>query len=104
MLMFGRHLTLPADLEFGAPFDEVVRQYAGQYTPKLRQTLWELHELTRRTVRDATLQTKRRYDIKATPVDLRPNDIVWLYNPKNAAIAPANCKPNGKDPIQWSKG
>ena len=66
----------------GAPFHEVVRQCSGEYTQKLRQTLWELHELTRRTVRDYTLQTKRRYDIKATPVDLRPDDIVWLYDPK----------------------
>ena len=82
MLMFGRHLSLPADLEFGTPFHEVVRQCSGEYTQKLRQTLWELHELTRRTVRDVTLQTKRRYDIKATPVDLRSDDVVWLYDPK----------------------
>jgi len=68
MLMFGRHLTVPADLEFGTSFHEKTRQYSGEYTRKLRETLWELHEFTRRRVRDATLQTKRRYDIKATPV------------------------------------
>ena len=60
----------------------MVRQYLGKYTRHLRETLWELHEFTRRRVRDATLQTKRHYDIRAKPVDLRPNDIVWLFNPK----------------------
>jgi len=82
MLMFGRPLSLPADLEFGAPFHDTVQQCSGEYARNLRQTLYKLHEWTRRTVRDATLRTKRRYDLKATPVDLRPNDIVWLHNPK----------------------
>jgi len=82
ILMLGRSLSLPADLEFGAPFHETVRQCSGEYARNLRQTLCELHEWTRRTVREATLRTKRRYDLKATPVDLRPNDVVWLHNPK----------------------
>jgi len=54
MLMFGRPLSLPADLEFGAPFHDTVQQCSGEYARNLRQTLYELHEWTRRTVQDAT--------------------------------------------------
>jgi len=44
--------------------------------------LLELHEITRRVVRDASFQTKIRYDLKAKPVDYQPGDQVFLYNPK----------------------
>ena len=103
MLMFGRHLTLPADLEFGAPFHEVVRQCSGENTQKLRQTLWELHELTRRKVRGVTLQIKRRYDIKETPVDLRPDDSVWLYDQKKRQHRSRKLMTKWEGPTQWSK-
>ena len=82
MLMFGRHLTLPADLEYGVPFFEKVDMYSGEYAVRLRETLWELHEIVRQTVRNESMKTKIRYDAKAKPPDFRPRDVVWLYNPK----------------------
>jgi len=36
MMMFGRHLTLPADLEYGIPFFEKTQKYSGEYAVKLR--------------------------------------------------------------------
>ena len=82
MLMFGRHLTLPADLEYGVPFFEKVEMYSGEYAVRLRETLWELHEIVRQTVRNEFMKTKIRYDAKAKPPDFRPRDVVWPYNPK----------------------
>ena len=82
MLMFGRHLTLPADLEFGVPFHDTVQKYSGESAKQLQETLRKLHELTRQNIKDATFQTKFRYDSRAKLPDFQQDDIVWLYKPR----------------------
>jgi len=81
-MMLGRHINLPADLEFGISFHEAVEKYSGEYVQDLRRRLLELHEIARRAVREASFQTKIRYDLKAKPVDYETGDQVSLYNPR----------------------
>ena len=82
MLMLGRQISLPADLEYGIPFHEKVQLCPGDYAKQLRARLQELHEITRETVRDCTFQTKLRHDLKPKPADFQPGDEVMLHNPK----------------------
>jgi len=52
MLMLGRQIGLPEDLEYGIPFHEQVQLCSGDYAKQLRARLQELHEITIETVRD----------------------------------------------------
>ena len=82
MLMFGRQLTLPADLEFGrSPWSEQIASCSGEYAARLRENLRQLHNEVRLVVQKAIFKTKIRYDVRAKPPNLKVGDTVWLYNP-----------------------
>jgi len=40
MLMLGRHINLPADLEYSIPFHESMERYSGECAQDLRRSYW----------------------------------------------------------------
>jgi len=82
MQMLGRSIQPPANLEYGISFDETVRSQS-QYVQELRETLAYLHEYTSQVIRNATFESKRRYDLRAKVPDFQEENQVYLYEPKN---------------------
>ncbi|KAK3916947.1 Retrovirus-related Pol polyprotein from transposon 412 [Frankliniella fusca] len=82
-LMFGRQLTLPADLATlpPAPYDFDRYDLRG-YPDWLRNTLRELHGLARENSAWYARAMESNYDRNSTLVSFQPGDAVWFFNPR----------------------
>jgi len=98
MLMYGRQLLLPAELEYGVPFQQVVEKSSGQYAQQLRESPWHVHEQACQNIRSALVTSKRRYDFKTSPADFQIRDIVWVFNPKKMGGLTRKLSPQWEGP------
>ena len=78
MLMFGRELALPVDLQYPPPdlpgdFPECSTEY-GEW---LKDVLREVHEYARTYLKRSAIRQKKYYDIGTEPHDLKIGDWVW---------------------------
>jgi len=87
MLMFGRPIGVPADLQYGVPFDHLIKKCSSEYVQELRERLLDLHEQARQNMEESSMEAKRRYDLKAKAPDFQVGDIVCVYNPQKKLIA-----------------
>ena len=83
-LMFGRKLTLPADLQTmppQPPGSRLTQQDLREYANRMRDTLRQLHQHAAENLRAASKVMKQRYDRTARLTGFTEGDKVWLYNP-----------------------
>ncbi|CAG2215711.1 unnamed protein product [Mytilus edulis] len=83
MLMFGREIVLPVDLIYGSYPDSVETggKSENDYLKDLRKGLWDIHDVAREKMKDASDRQKRQYDTKVHSRQYRVGDAVWIFNP-----------------------
>ena len=68
MMVFGREVDLPVDLQYGAPPRQEVRyRCVSEYVRWLRHSIQKAHELARKNLKKAIKRQKRNYDSKCRP-------------------------------------
>lgn len=80
MMLTGRDLRLPSDLEKGVHPSEGSSQVI--FNSVFRRKLEEVHEFARERIRMASDKTKDRYDIRARNLKFEKGDSVWLFQPR----------------------
>lgn len=96
-LMFGRKLTLPADIQTrppGAPASRLTKPELSEYVNRMRDTLRELHYSAAENLRAASKVMKQRYDKTARLTAFTEGDPVLLYNPvRTVGLSPKLQRP-----------
>ena len=77
-MMFGRHVSLPADLVLGRLQSENTLEMS-EYAYKLSQTLDKIHEFARGKINLATEKMLREYNSKINFQNYKEGDLVWYY-------------------------
>ena len=75
MLMFGRPIGVPADLQYGVPFEHLMKKCSSEYAQELREKLLDLHEQVRQNIEESSMEAKHRYDVKSKLPDFQVGDI-----------------------------
>ncbi|KAK3932335.1 Retrovirus-related Pol polyprotein from transposon 412 [Frankliniella fusca] len=82
-VMFGRNITLPADLSRPPPPDATdAEDDPALYPAWLRERLRDLHEEVRRNMTTAQCRAKDHYDAAGTFNPVQEGQEVWLYAPR----------------------
>ena len=79
-MMYGREITLPVDLVFGRPEDEIENESC--YAFDLAEKIEEVHELARKNIEFSSGVQKRAYDHKVQQNSYGVGDLVWFYEPR----------------------
>ena len=79
-MMYGREITLPVDLVFGKPEDEIENDSC--YAFDLAEKIEEVHELARKNIEFSSGVQKRAYDHKVQLNSYGVGDLVWFYEPR----------------------
>ena len=79
-LMFGRHPRLAIDAFLGLPTDSLSSNKQLDYTNKLRKRLRSSYEKAKEAASKASATNKKRHDVKAKELTLRPGDRVLVKN------------------------
>ena len=77
-MMFGRHVSLPADLVLGRLQSEKTLEMS-EYAYKLSQTLDKIHQFARGKINLATERMLREYNSKINFQNYKEGDLVWYY-------------------------
>ncbi|GFT38012.1 retrovirus-related Pol polyprotein from transposon 412 [Trichonephila clavipes] len=93
-MLFGRDVSLPADLLFSRPPDAPLEP--EERIDKLQAWMEEMHHLARERIGMASEKMMTRYDARATKHDFHEVDKVWLWNPKRRKYSLRSCRPTGK--------
>ena len=79
-LLFGREMTVPADIMFGLPPQQEEQKHP-QYVMDLRERLETTYDLVRRRLATASKRQKDIYDRHALLRQFAPDDLVYLLTP-----------------------
>ena len=80
MLMLGREVTQPADIMFKPDLAAYAGEAPAEYVTKLRETLANVHDITREHLHVAQNRQKRTYDQRVHYTKFSVGDIVYRLN------------------------
>ncbi|GFT37995.1 retrovirus-related Pol polyprotein from transposon 412 [Trichonephila clavipes] len=95
-MLFGRDVSLPADLLFSRPPDAPLEP--EERIDKLQAWMEEMHHLARERIGMASEKMMTRYDARATKHDFHEVDKVWLWNPKRRKVLSQELQTNWEGP------
>jgi len=83
-LMFGREVHAPVDLVYGCSETQARVTYDG-YDEEMKSRMQTAYMLVRENLHQATLRSKRYYDLRVRPYRYQRGDCVYYYNPRKFA-------------------
>ena len=81
MLMLGRELPMPLELEFSRPLNDQDQRFPGPYLNQLKHTIQHSHQVARSNLGRAREKYKKQYDRRGRDARYTVGDQVWLHNP-----------------------
>ena len=82
-LMLGREVCAPLDIVLGHPREEAQHyESADEFVQERQRVMREVYACVRGQLGVAASRRKRRYDIRAKPVEFKQGDLVWYYYPR----------------------
>ena len=81
MLMLGRELPMPLELEFGRPPWDQEQLYEGPYLSQLKERIQISHQTARDHLKKAREKYRKQYNKRGKDTQYKEGDRVWLHNP-----------------------
>ena len=76
-MMFGRELTMPADLVFKSPTIDTQHDNAPEFVKRLYKVMQEAHQIARERLKSTQFRQKKTYDVKLRQSTYSSGDLVY---------------------------